>query len=107
MARKIPDLEQSSFFKIQAVYNDSYLRPSQETNAGALMQIENSLKDWMPAIIRKTQENTKLKENFENAQKQELAHDSHRQNCTVGTESEMLNPRSGDSNVLLPSKIRR
>ena len=73
MARKIPDLEQPSSLKIQAAYNDSYLRPSQETNAGALMQIENSLKDWMPAIVRKTQENTKIKENFENAQGRELA----------------------------------
>ena len=57
MARKIPDLEQPSSLKIQAAYNDSYLRPSQETNAGTLAQIENSLKDWMPAIVRKTQEN--------------------------------------------------
>ena len=76
MVRKITEIDQPSSLRIQAAFNDTYLRPSQETQKGSLAQIEASLQGWAPALARKIEEKQKIKDNFQEAQGMELARKS-------------------------------
>lgn len=60
--RKIQEIEPPSPLKIQAVYNDSYLRPAGNNSASSLEQIERSLQSWLPTAQQKLKEQAKEKE---------------------------------------------